>query len=336
MNAEKLEKLKVNIASKAPVWVFHVSVFFYSIYKNITMPEIKRKFGEENPDKTFFVIRLFPPATGFLANYNYVLGYMRYALNKGYIPVVDMQNYETLYTEKKAVHGTRNVWEYYFEQPLDVKSGKRYSLEEVYRSKNVILSNGSMQLYDFTGDKQTIEWQCEMSKLVPFNNITKEYIQNKINEQIPQDINLIGVPTRGSEQKKRVIGHPIPVTAKELVPILHQRLEQWKHGGKKSALFIKAEEQETIDFLKQEFQGKIYYTKATRIKDYNANTDMPASNANTSISRYQSTLEYLTDIYILSTCDSIIGSMNNGLYTALIWNGNKYSNVEIIDKGRYK
>lgn len=42
-----------------------------------------------------------------------MLGYTKYAFDKGWIPVVDMENYETLYQEENPVNGTRNVWEYF-------------------------------------------------------------------------------------------------------------------------------------------------------------------------------------------------------------------------------
>ena len=66
---------------------------------------------------------------------------MEYADTKGWIPVVDLMNYENMYTTKKPIHGTMNVWEHYFLQPET--DGKRYTLEEVYSSKNVVLSDGT-------------------------------------------------------------------------------------------------------------------------------------------------------------------------------------------------
>ena len=53
-------------------------------------------------------------------------------------------------------------------------------------------------------------------------------------------------------------------------------------------------------------------------------------------SKYENTQQYLGDIYLLSQCDCIISPMNNGYYTAIIWNGGKFSHLETIDKGRYK
>lgn len=142
---------------------------------------------------------------------------------------------------------------------------------------------------------------------------------------------ILGVPTRGSEQKKRVIGHPIPINVDEIVPIIQEKVKNWNIDY----VFVKAEEEETIEYIKTHVSN-VLHTSGIRLKNFNTSKGIPASNANTKISRYQSLLDYLTDIYILSQCNSILGTMNNGLYTALIWNGGQYKHAEIIDKGIYK
>ena len=48
-------------------------------------------------------------------------------------PVIDMQNYITLYNCKIKINNSYNVWDYYF------KPVSKYKLEDVYKSKNVII-----------------------------------------------------------------------------------------------------------------------------------------------------------------------------------------------------
>lgn len=331
MTNDTLGKIGAWMGRYLPSWLFNIALFLRICYKKIKMPEQKKSFGDLNPDKTFYVIRLFPPATGFLANYNYVLGYMHYAYQKGYIPVIDMENYGTLYQEVEAINGTRNVWEYYFEQPLDKNTNKRYSLQEVYKSKNVILSDGSEKFYDASMNNEVLEWQHEMSLLVPFKKDVQKRIDTLSFKVLPFSKKILGVPTRGSEQKKRIIGHPIPLNVDEILPIIKDRMAAWNI----SDVFVKAEEQETIEYLKNNLPN-VHYTEQSRITNYDVAGAVPASNAITSVSKYQSLLEYLTDIAILSKCDSVLGTMNNGLYSAVIWNGGKFTHVEVIDNGRYK
>ncbi|MBR0290229.1 MAG: hypothetical protein IJQ82_14740, partial [Selenomonadaceae bacterium] len=86
-----------------------------------------------DPDKpTNSIIRRLPDTTGLLARYRMVMGHVRYALSKGWLPVVDMQNYANPYLAPEKL-GKENSWEYYFEQPL------RIGLEEAYNGENVVL-----------------------------------------------------------------------------------------------------------------------------------------------------------------------------------------------------
>ena len=90
-------------------------------------------FGNNNSSKIFYVIRRSPGA-GLFSNLIFVINHLVIAEKHNFIPVIDMQNYPTIYNENKIIKHTKNSWLYYFE-PVS-----KYSLREVYRSKNVILS----------------------------------------------------------------------------------------------------------------------------------------------------------------------------------------------------
>ena len=67
---------------------------------------------------------------------NYVLHHLLIAEKFEFIPIVDMENYFTFYNEKSSINSINNSWDYYFE-PVS-----KYTLKEVYESKNVIISDG--------------------------------------------------------------------------------------------------------------------------------------------------------------------------------------------------
>ncbi len=234
-------------------------------YKKIMMHEQKKCFGEENPDVIFYVIRLFPLAAGYLCNYNYVLGYMKHAYDNGWVPVVDMENYKTMYSMDMSVHGTHNVWEYIFKQPIDISTGKRYTLEEVYRSKNVILSDGSEFFYNDSGDKDVLAWQHIMSERVPFADEVMEHVKVEY-EKVLKTIEgekIIGVPIRGTDLNKRVIGHPRQATPEELIEIITEKKKEWNM----KFVFVNAEETNTIRIVSDNVEDVIY-TDTKRIEKY--------------------------------------------------------------------
>lgn len=329
MKPQEIEKIRYWMGSKLPKWLYKIAVFFRGLYKKIKMPEQRKCYGKLNPDKTFYVIRLCPPATGLLANYIYVLGYMKHAFDKGWIPVVDMENYGTLFQEEEPVNGTRNVWEYFFEQPYDVGTKKRYTLEEVYKSQNVVLAKADDQsMYNNSLTTEVLKWQYEMSLLVPFKEDVQNHIDKVIKECIPEEVKILGVSTRGSDLKKRVIGHAISMSVDEILPIIKEKSIEWNIEH----IFVKAEEEETIEYFKKHFRN-LHYTNYQRIRNYDVAKSVNVTIAEKAISRLELLKCYLTDIKILSMCTSIMGTENNGLTTAIIWNGGKFEHVEIIDNG---
>ena len=106
-----------------------------SIFANNELFYNFKSFGNKNPKKFFYVIQR-SPGGGMFSNLNYVVHHLLIAEKFGLIPIVDMSNYYTLYNEKKSINGINNSWEYYFE-PIS-----KYSLTEIYKSKNVIITDG--------------------------------------------------------------------------------------------------------------------------------------------------------------------------------------------------
>ncbi|MGI5084545.1 hypothetical protein [Treponema putidum] len=324
MQIKTLDSIRLFLGRKLPVPIFKILLFFRIIYKNIRMHEQKKSFGKLHPDKTFYVIRLYPPATGWLANYNYILGYIKHAFDRGLIPIVDMEHYATLYTEDKPVNGTKNVWEYFFKQPTP------YTLEEVYTSKNVILSNGSLPLCDTSMNPDVLQWQMKITKLVPFNKIVQSHIEKNLKNILPKGKRVLGVAARGSDLNQRLIGHHIQITAHELLPIIKQKIVDWKIDY----VYVVTEDQETIEFFTQHLSNVIFLD-IERLGKTEKDTSSMVSTANQT-GKYRSLLNYQTSVYILSQCSCLLGTLSNGIYTALLWNQGKAEQIEIIDKGIYR
>ena len=319
-------KIKSMISSKMPTPIVETLMALFGLYKNIRMPERKSCFGQNNPDNIFFVIRLYPPATGYLANYIYILGYVRYALGKNYIPVIDMENYLTLYTEKDT--GVENVWEYIFQQPT------QFSLKDVYASKNVVLSNGSMSLYDPSLSQETIDWQVKIAAQIKFQDRVAQHLKNEYECLLRGKGKVLGLPIRGTDYKAmRPKGHPIQADVEYLTAIIDDRKKKWDIDS----LFIATEEEETINILKVKYP-ELIYTKRERYENYSGSNLITDTQCRGN-TKYQTVLAYITEIYLLSQCSALIGTKNNGLITSILWNKlyseKQFEHLELIDLGVY-
>ena len=123
-----------------------------NMQSSINNPKLKKRKifsvvgGNLHPDKVFYVIQRHP-GFGFFSNLIFVVNHIKIAVDMGFIPMVDMQNFTNIYNEKKKIFNTFNSWEYYYEQISP------YTLEEVYKSKNIILTDKTFYAdIDFTND----------------------------------------------------------------------------------------------------------------------------------------------------------------------------------------
>ena len=298
----------------------------YSIFKAIKMGEKKCSFGNRNIDKTFYVIRLFPPASGILSNYIFILGYIQKALDHGWVPIVDMLNYKTQYSTSEPINGSKNAWEIYFSQP------STYSLEDVYDSKNVILADGNLPLYDNSMSPEALSSQIKASELVPINN----YLSNQISDKYGQTLNLleatntIGVAVRGTDYNTiKPANHPVQPNIEYLIKVIKEKQREWMIDN----IFVATEEAEIIEILNAKFNNLLWIDRP-RFSRFGGKKLITETDID-GFSQYDITFSYIAEMYLLSKCTALIGAKNSGFITTRIWNKNKYKHIEVIDLGVY-
>ena len=322
--------LRNKLAQLFPTPIINFLLFFYKPYKKFRMPEVKTSFGDLYPDRTFYLIRIYPPGTGYLGNYNYVLGYMNYAYQKGWIPVIDMYHYDTVYTPHNIEQDVPvDMWGAFFEQPWDEIHQRRYSLEEVYNSKNVVLSCGSEDFCDYSFLPENISWQRKMMKQIPFIPYMQKYAEGMLNTTIGENNRpVIGMPLRGTDYKQHYAGHSIQLDVSEAYKYYKIYKEKW-YPNSELYVYCNSEEQKTVDDLKKGVPNVIS-SRTHRLSEYSS---LNVSDALNQGNKFEMLRDYLANMYVLSKCDSLIGTMNNGFYTAFLWSDGKYEHFDCIDLG---
>jgi hypothetical protein len=307
--------------------------------KTMLTPQLKEKkvsYGNEHPDKTFYIVRRLPPGAGLFANVQYAFGYIIYAIQKGYIPIVDMENYKTCFNCADEINGTMNAWEYYFEQPAG------YTLRDIQKAKNVILGSffdappniGSLlknQNSAWDDKERVVEENALYVKYIRYKPHVLQYAAETQQAVFGGKKNIMGVKARGSD----VFALHIPGHAK--IPVGDQWLSfvddcfiKWKMDY----IYLAVEDEALSKIFKNYYGDKLIMTNIPRITETN-NKQSAAVSFGREHDEYLKGLEYITDILLLANCDSLIGSMNCGPYYALIHNNNRYSNKYMIDLGRF-
>ena len=316
-------------------WQFFAK--FVQPFRTHKYREVQKSFGALNPDLIFFVIRRRPPAWGFFSNVNYVLQGILYAEKNGYVPIVDMENYWVAeLSSRNKINGTYNAWCYLFNQ-ISI-----YSLDEVYKSKNVILSKGSNILdFDHWFSNRQIYFMTEPDKLRIISELLKKYIRfnastlnniSKIKKEVAwEGKRTLGIFIRGTGFISYQ-GAQMPVASLDFIILSVRKMIQ---EGSIDRLFISTEDYRIYSALRESFTEETIIPSIRHPKNMTIEkwiTSQKQTYDHGILMGYEATLKYLLEIILLSECSSFIGTLSNASAFALALNDNKYEDSRVIVK----
>ena len=242
--------------------------------------------GDLNPDKVFYVIRRYP-GTGLFSNLAYVMNHIQIANRMGFIPVVDMKNYPTVYNEKEKIFGTYNSWEYYFEKLSN------FTLDEVYKSKNILMTDNKFYRdkefkNKITSSNLLLEILKKQIKIKKTKLKTINFLRNKLFE----GKKILGVHHRGTGYKIT----EYPITINQMINIINEILEKENYDK----IFLVTEDLNNFKALKNYFGEKLIYLDSSQ-RGVN-NLDVWKTYPRT-LHRYKLGRDILYETFLLSYCD---------------------------------
>ena len=284
-------------------------------------------YGKKNPNKFFYIIRRTPGA-GFFSNLNFVVHNLFICDQLKMIPVIDMKNYPTLFNCKVKINNSRNSWNYFFENT------SKYSLDEVYKSKNVILCDKRTSIKGFSEVKfksifkyfYGFQYLNSKHKKIfkKYIKIKKEFldISNKFVSENFKNKKVLGVCFRGSDQKKSGY-HPYTPTEEQMLYATNSLIKKYKFDK----IFICTEDINYLSFYKKNFGDKVLHSNSPRTSD---KVDLFESQDNKH--RYKVGKGNLIDMLILSKTNHMLFAKSNIPYSAIFYSNKKFSH-SIIDNG---
>lgn len=292
-----------------------------------------RNIGEK---KRYYVIRRHPLGAGFFSNYIYVLSHVMYAQSKGWIPVVDMKRYQTLYNEKEVINGTSNAWEYYFLQPAGV------ALDTAYKSHNYVLSDYSLHKEyipyienddSYIVDKERMERaSATVSEcMIPVVELNTE-IQTLFSKYF-KGRHILGVHYRGTDKHNYNAGHYISPELEKYIEETERLLSDYKVDG----IFLCTDEKSAIEAFSQKFPGKVFWNDAYRAESDSTQglhlENVEGESAPRNLHKYLLGKEVVIDTYMLSMCDFLIHAHSNVTNAAIIMKNDNFIERRLIKLG---
>ncbi len=284
--------------------------------------------GGEHTDQTFYVIRLDNQGIGLASFYDEVLGAMKYAERRNYVPVVTISDPECSLVDPQR---GGDAWEYYY-AGIET-NGRLYSAKDAANAANVVFHDQRMiTLYKRYSPKE-IARRSVFCGRIRYNEETRAYLAEK-EKDILRNTSLIGVYYRGTDYKTRgeyvPVGHPKVME----IPNFWDMLIQYAKSVSCSNVFFVTEEQEALDYVLEHKSGlNILYIPKVRFSDFSFDASI-SSKTLPGVSRYENNLLYLLDLDMLSKCQYLFGPFNSGIQMALNLNGGRYKDVHIVDIGR--
>jgi hypothetical protein len=272
-------------------------------------------FGNLNKNKIFYVIRR-SPGTGLFSNLTFVLNHILIAKKFGFIPVVDMKNFITIYNEKNSIYDTQNAWEYYF-KPIS-----NYSLDEVYKSYKVVFCDNKF----YSTFCYNIEKNDSMKKIfqneIKFND--KIYNEFKYIQKKNYKGKILGIHFRGTSYKSSP-GHPFPATTKQMINLTNRLIKKYKF----KKIFLATEEESYLKVFKEEFKDKLIYLKDIyRSNKNDAFKKYPRKNH-----RYKLGKDIILEMLLLSSSNYFVYVESNVSSAVMSLNINKKQKRLMINNG---
>ena len=268
----------------------------------------------KNKNKIFYVIRRSPGA-GMFSNFIFVLNHLEICEKYKFIPVVDMQNFTTIYNEKNKINDTHNAWEYYFKQTSN------YSLKEVYQSQNVILTSDTFykSFSHIVANKNFRKISNNLIKIKEqYLLMSKKFFNNKLCNQ------TLAVHYRGTSYKTSA-GHPFPATYSQTIKYIKVLIQKEKY----KKIFLCTEDLNFFNEMKKNFDQNLFYFSSFRSKKDDAFIKYPRKNH-----RYNLGKEILIESLIISRCKGFLHAQTNVSEFVKFLDANKKINYYYLYNGK--
>lgn len=293
---------------------------------------------KSNDKLTYYIVGNSNTKVGIFGYVNVLMPHIAYAVSKGYVPVLDMQNYRNIYNT--VIDGkVNNSWELFFEQPFSIGLEKLQGGKKIY-CPDELWYRWMPNSFPLMNNQEIEFWGNIFHKFVRCNMQTQKYLDEEYNNILYDKKATIGVIYRGTTYTKgQAKGHPIQPSMK----MLADKVEEFAEKYHASAIYLASDEKSIVDYFEKRFprcvlvNKRVYYDEVdVDYSTYNSmGTDITGQMFNRDNNEYLIGIEYISSINLVSKCDYLVAGACGGTTAALYMNNNRYKDKYVFNLGRY-
>lgn len=282
-------------------------------------------FGNKYPDKKFFIIDGSFRIEGIFGIQDKVFTMARYAISKGYIPVVIILSSDNnMYSDGLG----DDIWSKFMNQPCGYNRLDISEAQNVYISPN---ANCLTVMRHIFREDTTPDITMDTDKHL-FNKAIEDYISSRL-DIMPDPAMTLGVLIRGTDYSKTHLpGHAIHADVSEMVEKIKEIEEEHPYKN----IYLATEDAEVLSNMKDIYGDRLIYTDQERfnIKPGELLINLHGKETKEKGKGFRLGAEYLLTLRLLSMCESLVASGHcGGTSEAIRENSGKYRFTYIFEKG---
>lgn len=257
------------------------------------------------------------------------IGQIVYALNQGYVPVIDTVNCDNCFNHLSKMEN-RNIWEKYFRQPFSS------SLDHISESTNMISIDGIPSFYpsykmdDLENEALLDFWRKVVAKYMRLS----EYMEKKLADVKLSlgwnDKRVLGVICRGTDYTDiKPYNHPVQPDINKMISDAKGLMEEYHCDY----CYLATEDETIYTHFKEVFGERLLFSQNILYSDLQGETLNSYNNQN-EINADVKNEEYLISLKLLSECTCFIGGRTSGAVVATIFSKG-FEHFHLYDEGRY-
>lgn len=299
-----------------------------------------QNYGNKNPDQVFMVLQLSNRAAGVFTTLFSFLGAVDYAEQNGAQALIDLKNAYMYGLQSIRERGQENAWEYYFRQPTE-----RYTLDEVYQSKNVIKCDtfywcNSSWKDMFPTDKASLnKWSELLRKHFRLTEELEQRCEKLYSEILKNKKRVLGVCVRNNYAKLDDTGaglshnHPRQPGINTFIADICKYMKLWECDY----IYVLVDDGYVLQMIQKKFGEKCLTMNRSHIWQHK--DGKPITDINEGVPKEWDMVEnnkaYICDTWLLSKCTSLLSGNCSGGCMAYYWNDGAYEHVKVYEDGVY-